>query len=179
MDCLLDDNILPTTGARSIAAPSPAAHLASYSITESSDTAPCVSPSQHEARASDISCTCFGGSSLGSSLSLSLSCSHGNGNGYGRASTSSYATVRVVPLVMPSACLAAGGLAASRRGPCPSSSPFSLLFLLLLLLASQAHVAAAMRPARIAQLRQEAVDMFYHGFDNYMSVAFPEDEVGL
>ena len=30
---------------------------------------------------------------------------------------------------------------------------------------------------RIAELRQEAVDMFYHGFDNYMNIAFPEDEV--
>jgi hypothetical protein len=38
-------------------------------------------------------------------------------------------------------------------------------------------VAQAMKPARIAELRQETVDMFYHGFDNYMSVAFPEDEV--
>jgi hypothetical protein len=34
-----------------------------------------------------------------------------------------------------------------------------------------------MRPDRVAQLRQETVDMFYHGFDNYMSIAFPEDEV--
>ncbi|KXJ91324.1 putative ER glycosyl hydrolase [Microdochium bolleyi] len=34
-----------------------------------------------------------------------------------------------------------------------------------------------MRPGRIAELRQEAVDMFYHGYDNYMSVAFPEDEL--
>jgi hypothetical protein len=38
-------------------------------------------------------------------------------------------------------------------------------------------VANAMSPARIAELRQEAVDMFYHGFDNYMDFAFPEDEV--
>jgi hypothetical protein len=36
-----------------------------------------------------------------------------------------------------------------------------------------------MTPARIAELRQETVDMFYHGFDNYMDVAFPEDEVRL
>jgi hypothetical protein len=34
-----------------------------------------------------------------------------------------------------------------------------------------------MSPPRIAELRQEAVDMFYHGFDNYMDFAFPEDEV--
>lgn len=35
----------------------------------------------------------------------------------------------------------------------------------------------AMTPAHIAQLRKETVEMFYHGFDNYMDVAFPEDEV--
>ncbi|KAL2063740.1 hypothetical protein VTL71DRAFT_5545 [Oculimacula yallundae] len=34
-----------------------------------------------------------------------------------------------------------------------------------------------MSPARIAELRQETVDMFYHGFDNYMDIAFPEDEL--
>ena len=37
--------------------------------------------------------------------------------------------------------------------------------------------ANAMTQARIAELRQETVGMFYHGFDNYMQVAFPEDEV--
>ncbi len=34
-----------------------------------------------------------------------------------------------------------------------------------------------MTPARVAELRKETVAMFYHGFDNYMEVAFPEDEV--
>ncbi|KAH8906132.1 glycoside hydrolase family 47 protein [Coniochaeta sp. PMI_546] len=34
-----------------------------------------------------------------------------------------------------------------------------------------------MRPGRIAQLRQETVEMFYHGYDNYMNIAFPEDEL--
>ncbi|CZT52361.1 probable glycosyl hydrolase [Rhynchosporium secalis] len=38
-------------------------------------------------------------------------------------------------------------------------------------------IASAMTPARIAELRQETVEMFYHGFDNYMDVAFPEDEL--
>jgi hypothetical protein len=38
-------------------------------------------------------------------------------------------------------------------------------------------LADAMTPGRIAQLRRETVDMFYHGFDNYMNIAFPEDEV--
>ncbi|KAH8682416.1 glycoside hydrolase family 47 protein [Xylariales sp. PMI_506] len=35
----------------------------------------------------------------------------------------------------------------------------------------------AMRPVRLAELREETVDMFYHGFDNYMHIAFPEDEL--
>lgn len=35
----------------------------------------------------------------------------------------------------------------------------------------------AMRADHMAQLRQETVDMFYHGYDNYMKHAFPEDEV--
>ncbi|KAI1751880.1 glycoside hydrolase family 47 protein [Xylaria castorea] len=35
----------------------------------------------------------------------------------------------------------------------------------------------AMRPGHVAQLRQDTVDMFYHGFDNYMQIAFPEDEL--
>jgi hypothetical protein len=38
-------------------------------------------------------------------------------------------------------------------------------------------IASAMTPARIAELRQETVSMFYHGYDNYMKIAFPEDEV--
>jgi hypothetical protein len=37
--------------------------------------------------------------------------------------------------------------------------------------------AAAMRADRMAQLRRETVDMFYHGYGNYMEHAFPEDEV--
>jgi hypothetical protein len=62
-------------------------------------------------------------------------------------------------------------------GYVPLSIPSSLL---LLLLFSWLHVAAvgAMRPSRVADLRRETVDMFYHGFDNYMQIAFPEDEVG-
>lgn len=56
-------------------------------------------------------------------------------------------------------------------------SPGALRLLLLLLLASWAGLGAAMRPAEVASLRREVVDMFYHGYDNYMEVAFPEDEV--
>ncbi|RKF56028.1 ER degradation-enhancing alpha-mannosidase-like protein 1 [Golovinomyces cichoracearum] len=37
--------------------------------------------------------------------------------------------------------------------------------------------ASAMSTERIARLRQETIEMFYHGFDNYMNVAFPEDEI--
>lgn len=51
------------------------------------------------------------------------------------------------------------------------------LLLLLAVLLGRWPVAAAMRPDRVRELRQETVDMFYHGFDNYMEVAFPEDEV--
>ncbi|KAK0747916.1 glycosyl hydrolase family 47-domain-containing protein [Apiosordaria backusii] len=36
---------------------------------------------------------------------------------------------------------------------------------------------AAMSTDRVKELRQETVDMFYHGFDNYMNIAFPEDEL--
>lgn len=35
----------------------------------------------------------------------------------------------------------------------------------------------AMRADHLAHLRQETVDMFYHGYNNYMLHAFPEDEV--
>jgi hypothetical protein len=34
-----------------------------------------------------------------------------------------------------------------------------------------------MPPDRLAALRKETVGMFYHGYDNYMEHAFPEDEV--
>lgn len=39
--------------------------------------------------------------------------------------------------------------------------------------------AVAMRAGRVTDLRRETVGLFYHGFDNYMRVAFPEDEVRL
>ncbi|CAK7271854.1 hypothetical protein SEPCBS119000_004820 [Sporothrix epigloea] len=34
-----------------------------------------------------------------------------------------------------------------------------------------------MPTARVTELRRKTTDMFYHGFDNYMRVAFPEDEL--
>jgi hypothetical protein len=49
--------------------------------------------------------------------------------------------------------------------------------MILVFLSSWLALAHAMTPGRIAELRQETVTMFYHGFDNYMKVAFPEDEV--
>lgn len=54
--------------------------------------------------------------------------------------------------------------------------PTSLLYISLLLLAWLDH-AWAMRIDRIASLRDDTVEMFYHGYDNYMKVAFPDDEV--
>ncbi|CAK7226718.1 hypothetical protein SCUCBS95973_006293 [Sporothrix curviconia] len=54
-----------------------------------------------------------------------------------------------------------------------------LLALLLALLAClwlpSAH--AMMRSDRVTELRHGTTKMFYHGFDNYMRVAFPEDEL--
>ena len=38
-------------------------------------------------------------------------------------------------------------------------------------------MVSAMRADRMAQLRKDTVDMFYHGYGNYMQHAFPEDEV--
>lgn len=49
--------------------------------------------------------------------------------------------------------------------------------LCILFLSTWLLSVGAMHPDRIAQLRHETVDMFYHGFDNYMHIAFPEDEV--
>ncbi|KAK3354680.1 glycosyl hydrolase family 47-domain-containing protein [Neurospora tetraspora] len=58
----------------------------------------------------------------------------------------------------------------------PRSSPW-LLALALLAFVALLPSAGAMRPSRVADLRREVVDMFYHGFDNYMRIAFPEDEL--
>ncbi len=57
------------------------------------------------------------------------------------------------------------------------TAPWWLLWALALLLPSWPDLALAMPPDRVARLRRETVDMFYHGFDNYMQIAFPEDEV--
>lgn len=56
----------------------------------------------------------------------------------------------------------------------PGQGPRWLFMLLFILWAA---LAGAMSTTRIAELRKETVDMFYHGFNNYMRVAFPEDEL--
>ncbi|KAF2623094.1 glycoside hydrolase family 47 protein [Macroventuria anomochaeta] len=48
---------------------------------------------------------------------------------------------------------------------------------LLLWTACWAACARGMTDETIADLRQETRDIFYHGFDNYMNHAFPEDEL--
>lgn len=53
------------------------------------------------------------------------------------------------------------------------------IWLAAVVILSWLHHVVAMRPDRIAELRQQTVDMFYHGYDNYMDLAFPEDEVRL
>lgn len=52
-----------------------------------------------------------------------------------------------------------------------------MLFALVLAAWSSLPWAMAMRADQMAQLRRKTVDMFYHGYDNYMQHAFPEDEV--
>ncbi|KAF2726785.1 seven-hairpin glycosidase [Polyplosphaeria fusca] len=55
------------------------------------------------------------------------------------------------------------------------ASHFAGLFLLLL--CCWATLGQAMTDEAIASLRQETRDIFYHGYDNYMKYAFPEDEL--
>lgn len=66
-----------------------------------------------------------------------------------------------------------GWLDTSRGSQTTTFTTKWMLFLFTLWLA----LANAMTPARIAELREETVAMFYHGFDNYMDIAFPEDEL--
>ncbi|KAK7223619.1 hypothetical protein V2G26_011622 [Clonostachys chloroleuca] len=51
------------------------------------------------------------------------------------------------------------------------------ILLILCLCILTPWMAEAMRDDYLRQLRQETVDMFYHGFNNYMDHAFPEDEL--
>ncbi|KAH7219265.1 glycosyl hydrolase family 47-domain-containing protein [Fusarium oxysporum] len=52
-----------------------------------------------------------------------------------------------------------------------------LVWVQLLIWASLSWTAQAMRQDHLVRLRQQTVDMFYHGFGNYMKHAFPEDEL--
>ncbi|KJR79837.1 er glucosyll hydrolase [Sporothrix schenckii 1099-18] len=70
------------------------------------------------------------------------------------------------------AAAAVGGHVRSR------TASFLLPILLLLQACSWLPFAQAMMgPDRMADLRRATVDMFYHGFNNYMHIAFPEDEL--
>ncbi len=71
-----------------------------------------------------------------------------------------------------------GGMWAVLQFPRSSSSyPNLYAVLYAVILLPWLGLVEAMRPGRMAELRRETVDMFYHGFDNYMRIAFPEDEV--
>ncbi|KZF24485.1 glycoside hydrolase family 47 protein [Xylona heveae TC161] len=52
-----------------------------------------------------------------------------------------------------------------------------VLATLLLVLCCAPLRGYSMTDAQIAALRQETVDVFFHGYDNYMKYAFPEDEL--
>ncbi|KAI1879907.1 hypothetical protein JX265_001528 [Neoarthrinium moseri] len=76
---------------------------------------------------------------------------------------------------MPSAGMAGWKLAPGQTAASAASLATWATFWALLL--SWLALVGAMRPDRVAALRQETVEMFYHGFDNYMAIAFPEDEL--
>ncbi|KAI4688185.1 uncharacterized protein J4E84_005114 [Alternaria hordeiaustralica] len=59
----------------------------------------------------------------------------------------------------------------------PGGAPFQLLCFLLLCIGCWTTPGCGMTDEAIAELRQETRDIFYHGFDNYMEHAFPEDEL--
>lgn len=53
------------------------------------------------------------------------------------------------------------------------------LWIICIVFSAWITIGAAMSPAGVAEMRKETVKMFYHGYDNYMNVAFPEDEVSI
>ncbi|KAG9194368.1 hypothetical protein G6011_04403 [Alternaria panax] len=59
----------------------------------------------------------------------------------------------------------------------PGGAPFQRLCTFLLLTCCWTTPARGMTDEAIAELRQETRDIFYHGYDNYMEHAFPEDEL--
>ena len=48
---------------------------------------------------------------------------------------------------------------------------------LMIVIFAFSGLALGMSRARMESLQQEAIDMFYHGYDNYLNVAFPDDEL--
>ncbi|KAF2002059.1 glycoside hydrolase family 47 protein [Amniculicola lignicola CBS 123094] len=54
---------------------------------------------------------------------------------------------------------------------------FHLAWLVLLLLSFLVARGHGMADEAISNLRKETIDIFYHGYDNYMKHAFPEDEL--
>ena len=64
-----------------------------------------------------------------------------------------------------------------RNAPMPGGVLFQPLWIFLLGLCCWATFASGMTDEAIADLRQETRDIFYHGYDNYMKYAFPEDEL--
>ena len=58
-----------------------------------------------------------------------------------------------------------------------SGSPPAWDLALILILTLWASFAACMTPKTIDSLRSETRDIFYHGYDNYLRYAFPEDEL--
>jgi hypothetical protein len=86
---------------------------------------------------------------------------------------SSHAFRKIQLSVMPLRWRGLMGMSCSTHSTATYQSRWLLFVLTTIWLAA----ASAMTQARIAELRQETVAMFYHGFDNYMRIAFPEDEV--
>lgn len=68
------------------------------------------------------------------------------------------------------------GLATGKTTTTTGQSLASWASLCVLLLSWLVSVRA-MRPERVVALRHETVEMFYHGYNNYMHIAFPEDEL--
>ncbi|QDS72860.1 hypothetical protein FKW77_007310 [Venturia effusa] len=58
-----------------------------------------------------------------------------------------------------------------------ASTAFIRLWLVILAALYLATVAVCMTDDTLRSLRQETRDIFYHGFENYMRYAFPEDEL--
>lgn len=52
-----------------------------------------------------------------------------------------------------------------------------LLMIVIFILTTLTYFAQAISTERIAQLRSDTRELFYHGYDNYMLHAFPEDEL--